>query len=470
MSGVSTSSLVIGGLLGGPAGLALAGLGIMSMMARQDQVEHNVSQEMKKSRQMQNAITDMEAAQRKARERQAAQQRQIDSLSEDLKEEKKRSITALDSQRRKFDTKITQLKAEIKSDYMAEIRAESGKLRQSMDKMRNELKAEVSRLSDRLAARELNEKDQASFWLNQASQTVNVIDQHYRHSKFRPGVLSKLKDELLLNQKNFDNKMYQAALSGAQQAYLRVEDLRLELEQQEQAWEEALFAARHSTAQALAYCNAQQMANYILQTETGNTEIQAEVDFWTDGALSKIRQQAEAAEQQLCAPENLTQEQLSQFINQGADSKQQTERLVEQAKQALVASQLRNNIGQTIEQSLTDMGWNVEDAAYNGEDMRKALHVKLKNLQGDEMVAIVNPEKISNNEMINQLTVHFFDRTTNDEQFRQARMNSILEQLRQEGIEASSPKCQPGTENAPSRDLRQLDFDKLRIQTPEIKS
>lgn len=234
------------------------------------------------------------------------------------------------------------------------------------------------------------------------------------------------------------------------------------IEKQERQFRDALQQARYGVAQVLASCDAQYACRFTFETEEGVEEVAGEVDFWTQGALTQLRQRAEAEMKRLEAPDDLTLYDLKQSAAQSEAQYAETLQLAERAKEALLASQLRNNIGQTIGEALAEANWEVTDAAYQGEDFRGAVHVKLANLQGDELLTIITPEEGQGGEIRNRINISFFDRSCNDETFREERLKAITGMLQEDGLECGRPVCAPGTENRPCEDEERLDFERVR--------
>ena len=69
--------------------------------------------------------------------------------------------------------------------------------------------------------------------------------------------------------------------------------------------------------------------------------------------------------------------------------------IVEQAKERLVQSQVRQNIAASILTSFEGTHWELDDSTYEHDDFRKGLHVKLKNPAQEEIVASVTPVETS---------------------------------------------------------------------------
>lgn len=306
--------------------------------------------------------------------------------------------------------------------------------------------------------------EQAEQWLENTNALLDAINTQFRHATFTPHMLGQLRQELLLSQSNFQQQNYQAAIASCQQTYLRSQQLRLQLEYHELTWHAYLNAARFAVSEAVAACECNQSPLLSFEeTEDDVQSITVDVDYWTEGQLSAIQSDTSQLEWDLkYNAEQYDVATLQQFIQRAENWTQQSYQLVELAKEALIASQLRNNIGQTIEDALSDAGWEIIDATYEGEDFRAAVHVKLQNLAGDEIVTIIHPESGSGEDLNNRLRIAFFDRTTNDQGFRQERLRRITQLLRSEGLQCTEPQCVPGTENKSSEAVDLLDFDEIR--------
>lgn len=351
-------------------------------------------------------------------------------------------------------------------EYMKMIQQQGEHFTQALNEQRRELQGQIKTIQDHIVAKEQHAEGQAQQWLQDTQALLKLIDESYDHQKFKPNELAKLQNELQLAQNNISQGHYEAAISTTQQTYLHTQELRLELERLTLEWNAYLTAARQNAAEVLAACDTHQTAKLTFETKEGAEEVAAEVDFWTHDALSKLRQQVAEEQNQLDKPDNLSLDELKQSIANSEQWRQESEELVEQAKEALIASQLRNNIAQSIEAALCDSGWDVVDATYEGEDHRGALHVKLQNLAKEELVTIITPEKAPDQTIRNKLNINFFD-NTNDEKFRQNRLDIIRNKLRDEGLDCSQPKCAPGTENQPAGEVEKLDFEKVRANEVE---
>ncbi len=331
----------------------------------------------------------------------------------------------------------------------------------ALAEQRQALEGQIQDLNQRIETEKQGKADRASQWAQNTRALLEAVDQAYRHEKFRPGELQKLRDELAFTESNIRNGDFESAISKSQETYLRAQTLRMALEQLELEWQAHLNAARRGAAETLALCEAQKVAEFLWE-ESGES-VKAEVDFWTDGKLSALRARAEAEEKRLEAADALSLQDLQQSVVESGQMREAVILLVEQAKEALLASQLRNDIGEAIEEVLTEAGWQLSDATYQGEDLREAMHVKFKHHNGlDELVTIISPERTPDNGFRNKLSVSFFDHSSNDETLRRARVETMTQILREEGLDCTPPQAAPGMEQQASGDVRQLDFEAVR--------
>lgn len=361
----------------------------------------------------------------------------------------------------RFENQTIRQFAEQRQEYLGLIQRQGEQFAHALEEQGKHFEKEIQNIHQYLATEKKTKQDLAQTWANDTEQLLNAIDQAYRHEKFNPGELNALRGQFRqLYQSNFNNGVYEAAITQCQQTYLQAKKLQLELEHLELAWNNHLNTAKMSVTELIAACDANKIAEFAL-TE-GEGLIKAEVDYWTEGRLGELRKRAEVTQRQLNQPDSLSLGDLHQSIADSEEMRVMVELLAEQAKEALIASQLRNNIGQSIEDALNKAGWEITDAVYESEDFRRSVHVKLKNMAGDELVTIITPQKNADNTIQNHLNISFFDHSTNDENRRMESLRYITQTLREEEMECGTPQCAAGTEKCSSQDIEKLDFNAVR--------
>jgi len=112
------------------------------------------------------------------------------------------------------------------------------------------------------------------------------------------------------------------------------------------------------------------------------------------------------------------------------------------AKEALISSQLRAEIASKLGEVLVNRGWTCDGSTYEGGEYNEKVHVKLSDIKGNEIVAVIAPD----GNMANNIEINFFN-TDNDEGFRQTYLKSIQDSLKEDGgLEIGSPVCRKGYE------------------------
>lgn len=345
--------------------------------------------------------------------------------------------------------------------FQQEIQQQNQIFTTALEEQRQVLQSQINKVAGHIQRKEVNEQKAARILLEDIRQVLDNIDKNTRHEKFKPGALDKIKTDLSLAENSYQSGHYQAVISSVQERYIEAQELRLELARLEHEWNMYLLQAKTSAAEVLAHCETQEATSFTIDTEEGSEEVAAEIDYWTDGKLTTLRQKVEMEIKQLDSDE-ISLESLKESIAKSTEWMQESEEITEEAREALVKSQVRQNISQSVADSFEGTGWYVTDSTYQGKDQRSSLHVKFESPTGDEIVTIVHPEKALDGEIRNRLEVNFFDKS-NDERFRHARIKEMHERMREEGVDVAAPQTRAGYETGPG-DESVRDFERVREQ------
>lgn len=335
-------------------------------------------------------------------------------------------------------------------------------LQQALETQRQDLQTQITELSKRINKKEADERELAQSLIQDTKALLSFIKDQQRHKKFKPGTVEKIQAEMIVSENIFKKGVYHIAVTAALQSYVKASELRLEIGQLEEEWNVFWKVARKNANDVQVICNEQESYRLTLETEGDSTEIAARIDFWTDGALSDFKKKVHNELKRLDRADDLSLDQLKASIRRSEEWRDECLRLVEKAKQAIIASQLRNNMAQIIAITLRASGWEISDSTYEGEDHRGAMHLKLENYNGDEIVIIITPEMDETEALNNKLNVFFFDRSSNDETYRQERLKTIVGALQEECLECSEPRSTAVTENNLAKYKSKLDFMQIR--------
>ena len=319
------------------------------------------------------------------------------------------------------------------------------------------LDQKVETLIEEIEAREANKRSQATSWLIETSHALEVI-KSYRHEKFSPGRLEDLHNRNALAQSNFENGVYEASISSAQAIWQDAKKLQKELDEKEQVWKGYFEASLQINTELLATCSAQETLELAFDVDDDSKSLMVDIDYWCDGALSQVKDEALKVQKELQSPQALDIEDLKERIKRSHRLKDQALQLTQKAKEAIILSQLRSDMASDIVEALDESGFELEESCFDSEDDRRSLHLKLTNRTGDEIVTIISPVGSRDN----KLDIHFFDKDS-DENFKKTRLNSIFERLSESGVDCDAPSCAPGTENESRGNEEVRNFEKIKV-------
>ncbi|HAZ48844.1 MAG TPA: hypothetical protein DDW76_14770 [Cyanobacteria bacterium UBA11369] len=307
--------------------------------------------------------------------------------------------------------------------------------------------------------------------LSDVEEIWEQINRDYQHQRFAPGRLNDLHRGLEMARNNIQAGVTEAAIATSQQTYLDLADLRLELEQKEQEWL-LLYNAALADLKSLI---AEVQANRQCEIEVGQADeaekFKLEVDYWVNGGLSEYEQQLDRLESQLKAGEStLTTEQVKELGEKITALQPTLGEIVEEAKLAILGSQLRVEIADRVVDVLSSLGYTLinseSDAVYEGDDQRNAYVVKVKNIAGDEVVTVISPEKEFGT---NSVSINTFSQTIIDETATKQNATAIFDTLENEGVQGNgavecNQQARPEYQNMQEVKQRQVAQQQQRSQ------
>lgn len=323
-----------------------------------------------------------------------------------------------------------------------------------------------------LDAAQRGKEERAKQWLEDSGTLLDYIEKHQRHGKFAPGELEILKGDFERSRTNVKNGDFETAIATGQALYTKALRLQAEIEFRQTEWDACYNDALNGLRKRLAEMEAEKTARWIFETEEGKKELDAELDYWTDEGLARLRQEAL---KEISLLENnradLSLADLQQLSQKGQLLEGELLDLVTLAKERLVASQLRVNIAQDVVQGLADSGWELEESLWEGEGSdgrgwKNSYHMKMRDLAGNEMVTIILPEERPRGEIENRLQFAYFPKSHNDARFAAAQTRKLNETLGSLGITQSPLQCVPGHERTLRADETRRDFEKIRNTKP----
>ena len=289
------------------------------------------------------------------------------------------------------------------------------------------------------------------------------------HERFAPGELDTLEARFSFCDQNLQSGHYQAALATGQERYFDYQELQLSIAERQAEWEAYLAEVRRIAEETSGAMAAAEGATYTFDESDTSQQVEAQVDYWSEGALTDFRNRLNSHLERLRDPEKISTEELKQMLDEIAPMEDELSGIVERAKECLVQSQVRQNIATSILQSFEGTLWKSVESIYENGDFRKSVHLKLQNNADEEIVASVRPIETADGGITSNVEINFFDHS-NDEQLRQARLSDMHSSMYAEGVEVGDFECLDQSENRPGNE-QMRDFERLRLsQTASISS
>ncbi len=389
-------------------------------------------------------------------ERQRSFQRALNQVHEIIQQVEAETARRLEEQQRRMRESLRDVRQEVRSL----LREQEERLNREISATRQQLQTQINAI----VAQEQKKAELAMQWIQAAQTLRDFIAQNYpRHSQFCPGALAKLERDLQQAQQNLQQGVSEAAIASAQAAYHGLSDLRLELERLEAEWLLWQGAALRSTEEILALARANRQCKAI-DLSGQELDIPIEVDYWTEGALSRLMQEVQDLQERIRSEEPIMSiDALREVVEHIApELRSRLEDIIWEARQRVLGSQLRINIAEIALEALERQGFVVQDHTYEGGDPRGRYVVKVQHTDGSEVVIVVSPKE--GQPLENDLEIHSYDAAQWSEEILQSRANELAMALSAQGLQAPQP-----WQVAPRPDPGLRDIDRIR-QKPRTRA
>lgn len=253
---------------------------------------------------------------------------------------------------------------------------------------------------------EYAKEDAARQWINRCLVLAELIRNQYDHERFMTGRLSRIVRNLEFAENNLAAGFSEAGIQGCQQIYCELSDLQFKLEQTLIRWHTE-FDKTHSAISELVQqieCNARVNALGIEGEELPN---EVDLDFWTSGKYGQLLDHCRQLSVYMVSEQScLNEEDINRIYSQILPVVRESfESIIYEARLNALNSQLRMNIAEKALQALEIHGFVLEQAGYEGNDMRSQFTARLDNPDGSQVMIQVVPPERSSDELSNELFV-----------------------------------------------------------------
>lgn len=240
--------------------------------------------------------------------------------------------------------------------------------------------------------RRLNQRQIAVSAFQDAVAFMNSLQNSYDLERFYPGITNTMANELDLAQKNIENDFFEAGLAISQQIYLRCSTARLEIENYFLQHSIFCSAALNKGFEILGMYDAQSQVNAV-DLQGNPLDLEIDVDHWSWGKWREKRSCCLRLVHRLKrSSENLEIEEIDDILKQMLDCDEALPEIVSQARENILASQIRYNLAECIVASLQEQGFFLENSTYEYADQRQPYQTTLQNLEGSRIIVKLSPQ------------------------------------------------------------------------------
>lgn len=400
------------------------------------------------------------------------QQTQIQSIREQIKNSNQQQKQALMNQEQKLKALMIKEIEESRNTLLASIDKQNKIIQEiktdfqtQILEVKHEFQSQLSRIENEIKNKEQNQYDLALDWIESCQYIFNHL-KDTKHQLFRPGKLDVYQQDLTQILSMSNASAYQSMIVQAIQLF---NDLKLfydEIFELEMNHQDEYFILQDQISKLVSKVNDLKHLKYEQESDESSTEIELDVNYWTKGKLNDV---VNVIEEDIITP----LEQTSEFLSieklkqlQHLTSKQliELDELEEEAKEQMLLSQMRVQMGQNIDSVMQTIGYHLVDYTYEHNDERNGFYIKLADGIGNEMVVKLEPTAFKNQDI--KVALDFFNRE-NDENFFTQATQSIVNSLKEDGIAVNQPQTVKGYETRSSDDVKLLDFESIKL---EVKS
>ena len=232
----------------------------------------------------------------------------------------------------------------------------------------------------------------ATHWLQACNDLCAFINAEYRHDFYLPGELDRLSGEIYLAGQNLEYGLPEASIASAQQAFLRLTNLRVRLEQAETEWIVLNQACTEAVNLVYAEIDACREIEAI-DIDGRPIPFQLDVDYWTRGAWTLLADEFIETIQGLRVTDpqpssDYLQELVADYL---PGIRARLTELCFAARVEALNSQLRVNIADLVVQALSVQGFRLDAFQYNQDDWRAPFEARLTSPDQSQVTVQVNP-------------------------------------------------------------------------------
>ena len=321
----------------------------------------------------------------------------------------------LRKQRQEYREITAQLENEIVS-----IQGNIGTLRDDVDNLINTEEARRLRAQERL-------KD--------LEKLVQDIDENYPHKRFTPGELNGIKNKLNDAQSALNNSNAQEASVYIRDGLKELTKLREEILKKQMEYDITYNETMRSLTELLERIKDKDVPLNKEGADRIRTEELKKIDFWTDRKYSELEKELNSVKALLEQnKDTMTIAEIKGEYKRVGELEAELNRILNTARNRLLASMQREDIAERIAQKLADPnGFYTVDNGFESGDPKASYVISTRlneSPQSPEIIVVLEPKEISDSGFQNVLVINTTgDGSVREKQLRSERIKDVLRGL-----------------------------------------
>ena len=310
-------------------------------------------------------------------------------------------------------------------------RAEYHLISQQQQQQINILKRDIEQIN----RREDNREQRARDYLADLEMLIKTAEENLPHERYAPGRLDKIKRQLEAARRQLKEDTPSATIAMVQGAHFDLMDLEEEIMRREAEYE-------------LTYRTVSDAVGGLLSAVRQNRNIRLEDDaavqeanHWTQGRYQELEDRITVIHGHIEQNRHrMTVDSLNGYLDDLENLNSEQEKLIEEAVERIISSQLRAEMGDMVAETLGRQGYRIKNSerGYAEDDQRSSYMVKLVNVAGTEIVTVISPDDKTYQ---NTISINTYGDEVYDETATQKRNADIRNALRQGGLHLGETQC-----------------------------
>jgi hypothetical protein aplaP_24295 len=358
-------------------------------------------------------------------------------VAEDIKQIEKDNKERLQQQGKEFNDKIGKL-ADWTNEELRKQRQEYREITAQLEKEIDSMQGNIKTLRDdvdNLIITEEARRLRAQERLNDLATLVRDVDKNYPHERFTPGELNKIKNKLNDAQSALNNSNAQEASVYIRDGLKELTKLREEILKKQMEYDITYNETMRSLTELLERIKDKDVPLNKEGADRIRTEELKKIDFWTDRKYSELEKELNSVKALLEQnKDTMTIAEIKGEYKRVGELEAELNRILNTARNRLLASMQREDIAERIAQKLADPnGFYTVDNGFESGDPKASYVISTRlneSPQSPEIIVVLEPKEISDSGFQNVLVINTTgDGSVREKQLRSERIKDVLRGL-----------------------------------------